>query len=273
MIAFAMDCYSNNILNKTDTDGLDLTWGNASVMPQLLKKITFKEGIGKLLAEGVQRASQSLGNGSEEFAIHVKGLEGPAHDPRSGKMLGLAYGTSNRGMCHIHPLEGMAYDRGKMDWGMLKYGVRDPEQVDRWDERGKGKDCSILQHGLILPDILNTCKFMSYAGLTPEHWLKMLNASTGWNIDAEELLRIGERVHNLQRLFNVREGLRRTDDQLPKRVLSTPEFGTYKDEQNCVIQDYQSLLDEYYKASGWNLDTGIPTKEKLLELGREDYSW
>ena len=87
MIAFAMDCYSNNILNKTDTDGLDLTWGNSRVIPQLLRKIAFKEGIGKFLAEGVKRASHSLGKGSEEFAIHVKGLEGPAHDPRSGKML------------------------------------------------------------------------------------------------------------------------------------------------------------------------------------------
>jgi aldehyde:ferredoxin oxidoreductase len=273
MIAFAMDCYANNILDKTQTDGLDLTWGNAEVMPQLLEKISLKEGIGELLAEGVQRASEKLGNGSEKFAIHVKGLEGPAHDPRSGKLLGITYGTANRGMCHIHPLEGMAFDRGKMDWGMTRYGVRDPEQIDRWDEIGKGRDCSLLQHGLILPDVLSTCKFMSYAGVNPEHWAKMLSTSTGWEISGEELVKIGERVHNLQRLFNVREGFRREDDQLPDRVLSVPEFGAYKDENSCVIQDYQLLLNEYYEASGWDLETGIPGKEKLRELGLEDYSW
>jgi aldehyde:ferredoxin oxidoreductase len=273
MIAFAMDCYAENILDKSQTDGLDLTWGNSEVLPLLLHKIAFKEGVGELLAEGVERASKKIGNGSEKLAIHVKGLEGPAHDPRSGKLLGIAYGTANRGMCHIHPLEGMAFDRGKMTWGMKKYGLRDPNQVDRWDEKGKGRDCSLLQHGLILPDILSTCKFMSYAGVTPEHWAEMLSASTGWKVGGEELITIGERVHNLQRLFNVREGFRRKDDQLPDRVLSIPEFGAYKDEGNCVIQDYQALLDEYYEASGWDIETGIPGKEKLQELGLENYSW
>jgi len=272
LIAFAMDCYANNILSKTDTDGLDLTWGNAEAIVELLGKITFKEGIGKVLAEGVRRASDKIGKGSKAFAIHVKGLEGPAHDPRSGKMLGITYGTSNRGMCHIHPLEGMAYDRGKMDWGLKQYGLRDPEEIDRWDEKGKGKDCTILHKGLILPEILVTCKFMSYAGVNPEHWAEMLSASTGWDIDAEELLKIGERVHNLQRLFNMREGFRRKDDQLPARVLSIPEFGPYKDEQDCVIHDFQALLSEYYEASGWDSESGIPTETKLKELGLEGYT-
>jgi aldehyde:ferredoxin oxidoreductase len=272
MIAFAMDCYENNIISETETDGLDLTWGNAEIMPQLLEMIAFKKGFGKMLAEGVQRASNALGQGSEAYAIHVKGLEGPAHDPRSGKMLGIAYGTSNRGMCHIHPLEGMAYDRGKMDWGLKQYGVSDPETIDRWDEKGKGNDCTILQRGLILSEILNTCKFMSYAGVNPEHWAEMLSASTGWDINAAELLLIGERVHNLQRLFNVREGFRRDDDQLPERVMSIPEFGIYKNQENCVIGDYQALLDEYYIASGWDPDTGIPTENKLKELGLENYA-
>ena len=273
VISFIMDCSANNILADTDTDGLDLSWGNSDVMPELIKKIAFKEGIGELLAEGVLRASKRLGNGAEKHAIHVKGLEGPAHDPRSGKVLGIAYGTANRGMCHIHPLEGMAFDRGKMDWGMKRHGVRDPEHIDRWDEAGKGKDCQLLQRCMILPDVLSTCKFMSYAGVNPEHWAQMLSTSTGWDLGAEELLTVGERVHNLQRLFNVREGFRRSDDQLPDRVLSVPEFGAYEDEDNCVIQDYQQLLDEYYEACGWDKDTGIPGKEKLKELGLDTYVW
>ncbi len=271
MIAFAMDCYEKGILTETAVDGLDLSWGNSEVLPIILEKIAFRQGIGDILADGVRKAAEKLGSEAEELAIHVKGLEGPAHDPRSGKALGIAYGTANRGMCHIHPLEGMAFDRGKMDWGMRAHGARNPETIDRWDEKGKGADCALLQHAMILPDILSTCKFMSYAGLNPEHWAQMLTEATGWDIDSTELLQIGERTHNLQRLFNIREGLGRKDDMLPKRLLSVPEFGAYKDEPDCVISDYEALLDEYYEACGWNIETGVPGEDKLIELGLERY--
>lgn len=271
MISFAMECYENGILTDDDLEGVDLTWGNSEALPVMLEKITFRKGIGDLLAHGVRKAAQILGNGAEKFAIHVKGLEGPAHDPRSGKLLGIAYGTANRGMCHIHPLEGMAYDRGKMDWGMQPHGASDPENIDRWDEVGKGTECAVLQRGLILPDILCTCKFMSYAGINPEHWAEMLSATTGWDMDAVELVKVGERVHNLQRLFNMREGLRRADDMLPERVRSAPEFGAYEGNENCVLSNYEELLDEYYIACGWDVETGIPTQEKINELGLSEY--
>jgi|APSaa5957512622_1039677.scaffolds.fasta_scaffold15144_2 aldehyde:ferredoxin oxidoreductase len=271
MIAFAMECNENGILSENEVDGLDLSWGNSEVLPVILKKIAFRQGIGDILADGVRKAAQTLGRGAEKYAIHVKGLEGAAHDPRSGKLLGIAYGTANRGMCHIHPLEGMAFDRGKMHWGMINHGVRDPEKIDRWDEKGKGTDCALLQHAMILPDVLGTCKFMSYAGLDPELWAKMLSEATGWDMDAKELLQVGERVHNIQRLFNMREGLRRKDDMLPERVRRVPEFGTYQNEENCIISDYEALLDEYYKACGWDIETGIPCPDKLQELGLEDY--
>ena len=271
MIAFAMECYENGILTEKDVDGIDLTWGNSEALPIMLEKIAFRQGVGELLADGVRKAAEKLGGETKKFAIHVKGLEGPAHDPRSGKVLGIAYGTANRGMCHIHPLEGMAFDRGKMHWGMLNHGVRDPEAIDRWDEKGKGADCALLQRCMIIPDILSTCKFMSYAGLDLEHWARMLAESTGWDIDAKELLQVGEKVHNLQRLFNMREGLGRKDDMLPERVFSLPEFGAYQDEKNCVISDYEALLDEYYEACGWDIETGMPGISKLQELGLEGY--
>lgn len=267
MVAFAMECHEHGILTSDDANGLDLSWGNSAMVPELLKMIAFREGLGNILAEGVRKAAQIIGKGSEAFAIHVKGLEGAAHDPRSGKLLGVAYGTANRGMCHIHPLEGMAFDRGKMSWGMQNHGASDPEQCDRWDEEGKGTQCAILQRGLILPDILCTCKFMCYAGINPEHWASMLSAATGWDMDAKELILVGERSHNLQRLFNMREGLRRADDRLPKRVLSKPEFGAYQDTPECATEDFEALLDEYYTACGWDLTTGIPTNAKLESLG------
>jgi len=266
VIAFSMECYEKNIIDKKDAGGLQLNWGNSSILPKLIKKIAFREGIGDLLANGVKDAANILGKGSSEFAIHGKGLEAPAHDPRSGKMLALSYGTANRGMCHIHPMEGMAYDCFKMDFGLIKYGLPDPNKIDRWDEKGKGKIFKILQDALILPDILDTCKIVTYSGLTLDHYANILAALTGWDINGDELLIIGERVINLQRLFNTRECFGTKDDLLPKRMMEKPLFGEYKDEDECVISNYKEMLKEYYCARGWDVETGKPKIEKIQEL-------
>jgi len=266
-IAFAMECYEKGIITVEDTGGVPFEWGSAEAILHGIEIIVNKRHIGAILADGVRAAAEKLGGGSEEFAIHIKGLEGPAHDPRSGKMLGVTYATGNRGMCHIHPFEGMAYDRGKMNWGMLKYGVPDPETMDRWDETGKGTICKTLQDGLSSCDILATCKFLMYAGVTLEHWADMLSALTGWEMEGTGILKISERAWNLQRLYNVREGLSRADDMLPRRTLSMPEFGAYADQPDCLTRDFNALLDEYYAARGWDLDTGVPSDEKLAELG------
>jgi len=269
LIAFAMECYENGILAKEDIAGIDLSWGNPDVLPELVRMISLREGIGDMLAEGVKVASERIGKGSEEFAIHGKGLEAPAHDPRSGKALAVTYGTSSRGLCHIHPLEGMAYDSGKMDWGLAEYGIPDPNSVERWDEKGKGQIVKALQDGLVLPDILNTCKFFMYAGITLDNLADLLSASTGWDIKGRDLLEVGERVLNLQRLFNMREGLSREDDILPERIKQKPAFGFYEKEQLCAIKDFEGMLDEYFEARKWDIKTGMPSKEKLKELGLE----
>lgn len=266
IIAFAMECYENGLISKEDTEGLNLCWGNAAILPVLVEKISKREGIGDILADGVLKAAKKIGKNAEKFAIHCKGLEGPAHDPRSGKALAVTYGTANRGMCHIHPLEGMAYDSGKFDFGMIPYGLPDPNTLDRWDEKGKGRIVKTLQDGLIMPDVLGVCKFFMYAGVTLEQYAKLLSSFTGWNLKGKDLVRIGERTNNLQRLFNTREGFSRKDDSIPDRAKQRPLFGAYQDEDRCVIKDYEGMLDEYYEARGWNTETGIPTKEKLLEL-------
>jgi len=267
VIAFAMECYEYKLLSKEDADGLDLSWGNPEVLPILVDKIAQREGLGNLLADGVARAAQKIGPQAEEYAVHGKGLEGPAHDPRSGKLLAVTYGTANRGMCHIHPLEGMAYDSGKVTWGMTSYGVPDPNQLDRWDEEGKGTITKTLQDGLIMPDVLGVCKFFMYAGLTLEHYAKLLSALTGWQVNGADLIRIGERINNLQRLFNIREGMGRKNDLLHERVRKLPQFGLYQKEDRCAIKDYEGMLEEYYQARGWDSQTGIPKQKKLRELG------
>jgi aldehyde:ferredoxin oxidoreductase len=267
MIAFAMECFENGLLPEETLQGLDLTWGNAAVLPVMVKQIAIRQGLGDLLAEGVRIAARRIGHGAEQFAIHVKGLEGPAHDPRSGKALAITYATGNRGMCHIHPVEAMAWDRGKIDWGLMKYGVPDPNQVERWDESGKGGVVALLQDGLALPDIVGTCKFYMYGGVTIDQWAEMIAALTGWAIDGHELLEISERVINLQRLFNVREGITAKDDLLPERVKAVPSFAKYSTEEECGVHDLDAMLQEYYQRRGWDPVSGAPSAEKLQALG------
>jgi aldehyde:ferredoxin oxidoreductase len=269
IIAFAMECFEHGLLKREDVDGFELSWGNAEALPVLVRMIALREGIGDVLAEGVRIAAEKLGGKAKDFAMHGKGLEAPAHDGRSGKVLAVTYGTANRGMCHIHPLEGMVYDSGKFDWGLMKYGIPDPNTVERWDEGGKGEIVKVLQDGLIVPDILNTCKFFMYAGIYVDHLAEILSAITGWDIDGWELLKTGERVFNLQRMFNIREGFRRVDDMIPERVKLKPAFGLYADEEKCAIRDFDAMLDEYYRARGWDVETGVPSKKKLQELGLE----
>ncbi len=258
VIAFAMDCYEKGIISREEADGLELTWGSAETIIELLKKIANRDGIGRILGEGTKRASQEIGKGSDKLAIQIKGLEGPAHDSRSGKTLAIMYGLSNRGMCHIHPLEGMAYDSGKNDFGLIPYGIPDPQTVDRFAEEGKGEIAKKLQDWGIIPDILGFCKFHIYNGLGPREVARLVSTLTGWDIDGEELLEIGERVYNLQRVFNVREGIRKKDDMLPERCLKLPEFGKYSSVKECEIKSYDRMLEECYEARGWNKETGVP---------------
>jgi aldehyde:ferredoxin oxidoreductase len=266
VIAFAMECYEKGILSKADFDELDMSWGNMDSVMEIIKKIAFRKGIGAILADGVVRASKAIGKGSEEFAINVKGLEGPAHDPRSGKALALTYGVGNTGMNHIHPIEANDYDAYKHDFGLIPYGLEAPDRVDRFEEIGKGKACKVLDDFGIIPDVVGLCKFYIYAGLTPDDISKELSILTGWNINGKELLKIGERVYNLQRMFNVREGVSRKDDQIPERLKQTPEFGKYSHIPECAINDYDLMLNEYYDTRGWD-ENGVPKTDKLAELG------
>ena len=263
VIAFAMDCYEEGIISKEEAGGLDLSWGNAETMIELIKRIANGDGIGRVLGQGTKRASDEIAKGSDMLAIQVKGLEGAAHDARSGKTLAIMYGLSNRGMCHIHPLEGMAYDSLKIDFGLVPYGVPDPKTLDRFAEEGKGEIAKKLQDFGIVPDILGICKFYIYNGLGPSELARLTSSLTGWNVSGEELLNVGERVYNLQRMFNVREGISKMDDMLPERCLKLPEFGKYSSVEECEIEHYPQMLEECYEARGWSKETGVPIREQF----------
>jgi len=262
-IAFIMDCYENGLITKEEADGLNLSWGNSETMIELVKKISSRDGIGYVLGEGVKRASQKIGKGSEKLAVHVKGLETPAHDARSGKLQMITFGTQNRGMCHTHAAEGITYDQVKMDLGLIPYGVPDPNTVDRFAEENKGAIAKTLQDFQILPDVLGICRFYTYFdGLTVGDLAKLTSLLTGWELDGGELLALGERVYNLQRMFNVREGIRKSDDLLPERCLRLPEFGRYASVKECEIKDQVRMLEDYYEARGWSKETGIPLERE-----------
>jgi len=255
-IAFAMECYEKGILTDKDTEGLQLNFGNHEVMIELVHKIAKREGIGDLLAEGVRIASQKLGNGSEHFAMHVKGLELPAYDSRAAKVTGLAYVTANRGGDHI-----TAYIEGPTFLSM-PFLIVDAELGD--ELATNPEDAKIVKEyedAFGVFDSIGGCKFMGMV-LTGEDWATLIATLTGWEFTEEDFRKSGERVYNLQRIFNLREGLTRADDNLPKRLLEDP---LPEGPAEGHVVDLEPLLDAYYEYRGWD-KKGIPTQDKLKEL-------
>ena len=266
--AFAMECYEKGLITKEDTEGLDLTWGNHQSLVQLVEKIARREGIGNLLAEGTKRASEKIGRGAEEFAMHVKGLELPLHEVRGMKGHGLAYATSNRGGCHLQVetddlFEGNLCPEIGIDETNFPQSVRDklyagPEKVKLY---------KIVGDLFALFDSLVVCKWTVYpcGGTKITTLAEIVNAATGWNVTISELMKTGERIFDLCRAFNVREGITRKDDKLPKRFTEPLPEGPYKGEA-FPEEVFERMLNQFYSLRGWNKETGVPTREKLEEL-------
>ena len=257
-IAFAMECYEKGILKKKDTGGKEILFGNADTMVDLVRSIASRQGIGDLLAEGTRRMAAQLGQGSERFAMNVKGMELPAYDCRATKITGLAYVTANRGGDHI-----TAYIQGPtfLDIPFLIVEENTIEDVTK-ENPLEAKVVKDMEDALTTFDALGVCKFMGMA-LMADDLLPVINAATGWDLDVVGFRRAGERIFNLARAFNVREGLRRKDDTLPKRLLEDP---LPDGPAAGLTVDLDPLLDAYYEFRGWDIQTGIPTREKLREL-------
>jgi aldehyde:ferredoxin oxidoreductase len=263
-IAFVMECYEKGILTKSDTGGLELEFGNADVMVELVHKIAKREGFGNLLAEGTKRMSQKLGQGTDRFAMHVKGLELPAYDSRAVQITGLAYAVANRGGDHI-----TAYIQGPtfLDIPFLVIPdsrindplVADPEEVHVLVD---------LENMLTALDTFGACKFMGLC-VDSEEWVKLVEHCLGQSFTCEDMMRLGETAFNLARVFNVREGLTRAHDTLPPRLLEEPL--PEGPAQGKVNENLPAMLDKYYELRGWDKATGKPTPAKLTELGLEEY--
>lgn len=251
-IAFAMEAYEKGILSREDADGLDLTWGDADAMLELIHRIGRGEGIGELLGGGVRRAADALGHNAVEFAIHVKGLELPYHDPRAFVDMAVNYATANRGGCHM-----ASYSY------VLGYGVSLPEfgytgEIDPHDHEGKAEMAVRLQNLMTVYDALGLCKFLLRTSVGPVRLAAWLHHATGWPEDPDELMETGERIFTLKRMYNVRLGISRKDDLLPPRLLTLDrETGAAAGS----LPHLGRLLSEYYALRGWGED-GVPSEER-----------
>ena len=259
-IAFTMELYEKGILSKEETGGLELNFGNDEAMVTLLRLMAFREGIGDILADGVKAAAEKIGKGSDKYAMHVKGLELPGYDVRGAKAHGLNYATAYPGADHNR---GYAFQE--------IFGVPEPYAVDRFSAEGKGKLTKWNQDVRTATcDAAPMCAFlldMAVPAIATQNTADLMDAVTGLKYTAEEIQAVGERINNLAKAFNVREGFTRDDDTLPERLMTEPlKEGASKG--NFISKgDLKQMLDEYYTERGWDINTGAPTREKLKELG------
>ncbi len=256
-IGFAYELYEKGILTKNDTDGLDLSYGNHSAMVTLIKKIAQREGIGNLLAEGTRRAAAIIGKGAEAYAMHVKGLEFAAYEPRGAKSLGFNFATSNIGASHSY-----GYAAQEV------FGSPIPRKVDRFAEEENADIVVYNQNSRAMGELGVACSFCALFGWMPQLYRKMLLAATGIAQieDPDYLGIVAERIVNIERAFNVREGFNREHDMLPERMLNEPLHTNGAPGEGQMIRGINEFLDRYYRIRGWTPE-GVPSAEKLTDLG------
>lgn len=255
-IGFAYELYERGLITKKDTGGLELTFGHTEPVLQLIRQIAYREGLGNLLAEGTREAARRIGRGAEQYAMQVKGLELPGYDPRGAKAHGLNLLTANMGADH-----GSGYAPQEI------FGSLVPRKVDRLAVEGKGELAKWNQDRIAFTHTGIACNFVVNEGLiTPEIYSRLISTATGIKDfgDLDYLWRVGERIFNLERMFNVREGLGKKDDIFPSRF--TKEALPDGNSAGQVFEA-ERLLADYYRARGWDINTGIPTAVKLNELG------
>ena len=233
-----------------------MAW-DAKTLLHLVHQIGKREGVGELLGEGVKLAAERLGNGADAFAVHTKGLEYPAHDPRGHVSMALNYATAARGACHLEALS-FFLDRGTKlpDLGYLT-------PPDAHDSSDKAPIVVNMQNYMSVFNPLGMCKFMFVGGVGPKKIANWVNLWCGTDMDMDEVLTVGERIFNLKRMYNCRLGISRKNDVLPHRLgTEAKPDGTAKG----VLPDLEPMLNEFYALRGWS-DDGVPTEGKLRELG------
>jgi aldehyde:ferredoxin oxidoreductase len=255
VVAFAMECYEKGLITKKDTGGVDLTWGNPQALVELTEKMGKREGIGDILADGVQIAAQKIGKKATDCAMHVHGQEVPGHNPIATPAMATTYLTNATPARHTQGSE------EHHPPGFL------PE-IDKSLYSGRGeahKKGSNFQHALMC---CGMCLFVNMAVPDVNDIARFMSLVTGWDITTDELVTAGERIENLRQAFNLREGMNITQNKLADRLLGKPPHPVGP--VAGVTVDEVTMVEDYVTAMGWDTKTGRLNKKRLVELGLED---
>ena len=273
-ISWAYEAFNEGKLTLDDTDGLDLTWGNAELMVALVEKIAKREGFGDVLAEGSERAAKKIGRGTEAYLITFKGQEAPAHMPRVKRSLAIVYATNPFGADHQSSEHDPAFedDFELYTDRMAVLGFSEGQPPRSLNEE-KIRFAMTSQWMYSAMDSLNLCQFVygpAWQLYGPDDMVKLVRAVTGWDdVTFDELQKVGERRINMMRSFNAREGIDRKKDVIPEKLFK-PLKGGASDGWVLDRAEVEFALDTYFELSGWDVETGVPTRAKLEEL---DLDW
>jgi aldehyde:ferredoxin oxidoreductase len=257
-VAFAMEAFERGIIGPADTGGLELQFGDPDAMLVMVEQIAFRQGLGDLLAEGVREAARRIGNGAEDLAIHVKGLEVAYHDPRAFVSMALNYATAVRGGCH---LEAASYWNG---YGVNLPDLGYPDTIDRLASSPEQARLAYdWQNYASVYNPLGLCKFLIKGRIGGERLSQIINAALGWHWTTEDILTAGKRIFQLKRLINLRLGITAADDTLPQRFVAEPR-PTGSAAGN--LPDMETLMPLYYDLRAWD-EKGMPAQERLETLG------
>jgi aldehyde:ferredoxin oxidoreductase len=274
-ISFAMECYEKGIITREQTGGIELKFGDVDAMLKALDVIVKNEGpLGRVLSQGSERAAKIWGNGADECLITVKGSEAPAHMPQAKRSLALIYAVNPFGADHQSSEHDPYYEEGVADFNLdrlKQIGLGSPQPLYSLSEE-KVRFAYQTQLFYSMLDSAELCQFVygpTWTLYDANDTAKMINFVTGWDITVEELLEVGARRLNLFRIFNVREGLGRKDDKLPKKFFKQLQGTGPTSNFALTHQEVEKALDDYYRLAGWSAE-GIPTQQTLEKL---DIAW
>jgi aldehyde:ferredoxin oxidoreductase len=264
VIAFAMECFENGLLNAEDTGGMDFRFGDHEVVLKAIELIAKREGVGHMLAEGVARMAKKIGGRAEDFAVHVKGLEPAMHDPRAKPGQGLGYMVSPIGADHCTNISDTFYITDEQIGEVKPLGITEP--LAQYDiSPRKVALFKLIQSKRIWYDALVMCHYLPYDF---QQTTDLLAAVTGWDTGVMEQMKVAERILTQSRMFNVREGFTAADDILPQRFYQPKTDGVLSNKP-LHPDEMEKAKRYYYVLMGWDTETGIPLPEKLVELDIE----
>jgi len=266
-IAWAMECFEEELLTLEDTGGIELRFGNAQAMVQMTEMIAKRQGFGDILAEGSARAAAQIGRGTEEFLITTKNQETPAHMPHTKRTLALIYAVNPFGADHQSHEHDPSYRH--YPERMAQLGLHDPQPKLALNAE-MVRYAMTTQRLYSAMDSINVCQFVfgsAWQLYGPNHLVRAAQAVTGWNVSLYELMQVGERRLNMLRAFNAREGIGREADTLPKKFFTRPLKGGKTEDYVLDYDEWRRAVDTYYAMCGWDVKTGHPTRTKLEALG------